>query len=192
MPKRETLNEAYFNWLYDAVDLKRRNISHRNLCRLLHDKQFRWFVANDDNRCDDGLQLRDYYIQEQELDTDHLEVVSFLERGCSVFEVFVAIAGRMNDLQYSLEDHKNYTPKWFHELLHNLQIEDCIDNPDHMHRLDPVEEARVDDVIEILLDRTYDFFGNGSLFPMKKRPLHDMRNVEIWYQMMAYLAENYT
>lgn len=189
MKKRETLYNEYFDWLYDLVKSDRRNISHRNLCRLLYEKPFRWFVPNDDNRCGDGLELRDLYIQEFELDADHLEVIALLGRGCSVFEVFVAIARRMNDLMFSLEDHADHTPKWFHELLDNLRIEEFIDGE---RGLDPMDEVRIDEILEIFMDRTYDFFGNGSLFPMKKRPLHDHRDVEIWYQMMAYLAENYT
>ena len=189
MKKRETLYKEYFNWLYDLVKPDRRNVSYTNLCYILYEKPFRWSVPNDDNRCEDGLELRDLYIQEFELDTDHLEVVSFLERGCSVFEVFVALARRINDIQFSLEDHADHTPKWFYEILLNLRLDMYTDYAD---RMDPMDDIKIDEILEILLDRTYDFFGNGSLFPMKKRPLQDHRDVEIWYQMMAYLAENYT
>lgn len=189
MKQRETLSNEYFAWLYNLVKSDRRNISHKNLCRVLYEKTFRWSVPNDDNRCDDGLELRDLYIQEKNLDTDHLEVISFVERGCSIFEVFVALARRINDVMFSLEDHGDYTSKWFHELLANLRLDDIIDGERGM---DPMDEVRINEVIEILLDRTYDFFGNGSLFPMKGRPRKDHRDVEIWYQMMAYLAENYT
>ena len=50
-----------------------------------------------------------------------------------------------------------------------------------------------DYVYEILgkfVRREYDFNGRGGLFPLKNVQ-NDQRKVEIYYQMLAYLSENY-
>ena len=49
-------------------------------------------------------------------------------------------------------------------------------------------EFIVTQVFNKLLDRTYDWDGVGSLFPVRDS-VNDMREIEIWYQMMAYLNE---
>lgn len=181
-----TFSQGYFNWLCSKVQHKNKRLNHKALLNLLYEKPFRWSVDYDGNRCDDGLELRDLYIQEFDVDESHLEVKYFLKRPCSVLEVLVAIARRMYDLQYILSDPVDHTNRWFHELLGNLQLERFSDD------ISPVQEAEIDDILEIWLGRTYDEHGFGGIFPLKKRPLKDQTRVELWYQMMLYLAENYT
>jgi hypothetical protein len=53
----EPLDEQYLTWLYSqvgAVKLKTQSRTHWDLLRHLYKKEFKWFVANDDNRCEDG------------------------------------------------------------------------------------------------------------------------------------------
>ena len=186
MNDQRTFSQEYFDWLYSKIRANNKRLNHRHLLDILFKKDFRWTVNFDENRCDDGLELREIYIQEFNIDEDHLEVQYFLKRKCSVLEVLVGLAIRMNDLEHILEDPKNHTNRWFHELLKNLKLDEFTDE------LGPIEEAEVDDILERWLGRTYDFFGRGGAFPLKKRPLKDQTRVELWYQMMSYLAENYT
>ena len=44
--------------------------------------------------------------------------------------------------------------------------------------------------VECLLERRYLEDGDGGLFPLKC-PRKDQRRVEIWYQMSAWVIENY-
>lgn len=168
--------------------------TYRKLCRELHNKKFRWYIRNDDNRCEDGLRLRELYIEEQKLDEDHLEVRGFMKMDCTLFEVMVALAQRMNYELSDLIEPGNRTNKYFFEMLRNLKLDKFNDSnlgPD-AGRISSVSEAEIDDILECLLNRTYGYDGEGSLFPLKFRGQKDMTRVEIWYQMMLYINENYS
>ncbi len=49
--------------------------------------------------------------------------------------------------------------------------------------------AEIDDILERLIWRQYQEDGQGGFFPLAW-PEQDQREVELWYQMNAYLAEN--
>jgi hypothetical protein len=188
--KQETLRDEYFSWLYEIVNEKKR--SYKKLCHIFHEKKFRWFVQNDDNRYMDGVALRQIFVDVQKLDEEHTEVSYFLKGGeCTIFEMLVSLAQRIDELTYNLEDQQNRTPKWFLEMVQNLGL-DCYTD---VTLIDPKrnvsQNEAIDSVLETLLDRTYDAFGTGSLFPLKRRPQKHMAKVEIWYQLMIYLDENY-
>lgn len=185
MGRTTTLKEDYFSWLYSLVKDKRRG--YEKLCRELHSKKFRWSVHNDDNRCEDGINLRDLFIEERRIDESHLEVRYFLKGECTTLEVLVALARRINDLMYDLNRQEDKTSRWFQEMLQNLGLWQYDDRWDFT----PISEAKIDEILEILMDRTYDQSGRGSLFPLKRRHPKDMTQVEIWYQLMLYLDENY-
>lgn len=189
MGRKTTLSQDYFDWLYSQIKYKKTN--YTMLCKELCEKKFRWSIHNDDNRCEDGLNLRNIFIDENQLDESHTEVKYFLKAECTLFEVLVALAQRMNDVMYDLEDQDNKSATWFHEMIKNLELDKFTDLHIYKERFDPLAEAEIDDRLDTFLSRTYDFYGNGSLFPLKKRPRKDMANTEIWYQMMAWLDENY-
>lgn len=190
MPRRTTLKDDYFSWLYGLVSKQSR--SYVKLCKLLHQIRFYWSVENDENRCQDGLNLRDRFAEENHLDLAHLEVRYWMEKApCSVFEVMVALAQRMDGLTYDLKTHENKTSKWFYEMLQNLRLSRFTDNSSRFEDLGPVQEAEVCDTLCVTLDRAYDKSGTGSLFPLKRAHPRDMRKTEIWYQLMAWLDENY-
>ena len=46
----------------------------------------------------------------------------------------------------------------------------------------------VNDVLDRVIWRTYRWDGHGGLFPLNE-PEKDQREVEIWYQLSAYLLE---
>lgn len=184
-----TLREDYFSWLCKLAVPKKP--SYLLLCQELHKKNFRWSVHNDDNRCEDGLDLRDEFFEEKRLDESFVEVAYWLRDPCTVFEVLVALAKRINDLTYDLNHQEDHTAKWFHEMLTNLGLNVFTDGYNLGHEFSPVMEAKIDEILEVWMDRTYDFYGHGGLFPLKRRPMKDQTNVEIWYQLMSYLDENY-
>lgn len=189
MPRRTTLKDDYFSWLYSLVGKQKR--TYVKLCRELHKIKFRWSVPNDDNRCADGLALRDRFIEEQNLDEDHIEVKYWLKGDCTVFEMMVALAQRIDGITYDLVHHEDKASKWFYEMLQNLRISRFTDNSSPYEELTPTQEAEVNEIFCDTLDRCYTFSGEGSLFPLKRRPPKDMRETEIWYQLMLWLDENY-
>lgn len=188
---RKPIRDEYFSWLYKKIDSKPR--SYIKLCRVLHSKTFFWSVRNDDNRCDDGVALRDRFIEDQRLDESHLEVLYFLKDPCTVLEVLVALAERMNDLMYDLNDtQRNKAPKFFREMLINLRLDVFTDSQYISDStLPPMAEVEIDEILNIFMERTYGVDGRGGLFPLKKRHREDQSRVEIYYQMMYWLDENY-
>ena len=191
MPRRIIpIKEEYFDWLCAQVGANRPP-GYRKLCSQLHQKIFRWKIHNDDNRCYDGQALRDQFVELLHLDESHVEVRYFLKGDCTVLEMLVALAKRIDEQMFDLKSHENRTGKWFLEMITNLRLDGCADSTTRDDRLDPVAEAAVDDVLERFMERTYDFYGRGGLFPLKRRPPEDQTDVEIWYQLMRYLDENY-
>lgn len=186
--RRTSLRDDYFLWLYKQVWQRPTRFK---LCRELHEKNFRWFVENDDNRAEDGINLRHLFIEEKGLDESHLEVEHFLKGACTVFELLVALAKRINDLTYDLNPNRDRTSEWFTEMLENLRLDTLTDNASVGDTFDTVQSESVKSVTETLINRTYDYYGRGGLFPLKKRPPTDQSKMEIWYQLMLYLNENY-
>ena len=67
-------------------------------------------------------------------------------------------------------------------LLNNLNLAQFDDN--HF------DERRVNYILNTWLDREYNAKGEGSLFPLKHYE-GDCRNLDIWGQMNAWIAENF-
>ena len=169
------LDEHYLRWLYSKVASvleKNKRRSYWEVARLMHSKEFIWFIPNDDNRLEDGRLLRYDFIAEEELDADR----EWLELGCSFFEMLVALIQRL-----TFEDGRPQHV-WFRELLRNLQLEEF---PDAR----PPFREDVDAILEEVIWRTYDYNGMGGLFPLGM-PKQDQKVTEIWYQLSAYLNEN--
>ena len=76
------------------------------------------------------------------------------------------------------------TGPWFWKLVENLELKQYTDN---IYEISIEEE--VDEVLDRLINRTYERDGSGGLFPLRQDP-RDQRKVEILYQMSSYLLEN--
>lgn len=185
--RRLSVREEYFQWLCNLVGEKSR--SYNLLCRILHSKEFRWFIRNDDNRCEDGLNLRDIFVQDKDLDSSHLEVASLFDGACTILEVLVALCRRINEITYDLDTQENTTAKWFLTMLENLGLKDYDDGYNFGREFDPVTDTQIDEILEILMDRTYESDGRGGLFPLRRSVHRDQTKIEIWYQLMSYLEE---
>jgi hypothetical protein len=184
-----SIREEYFIWLYNKIDNK--HTSFRFLCKKLHATPFIPRISNDENRTSDALELRTLFIGDHSLDELHTEVQYFVKGDCTVFEMLIALSDRMN---YLTNESKG-PPYWFHQLLSNLRLNDQFSDSRLIGNIGEgftnTAESSIEFVLERLMNRTYDYYGNGSLFPLKRRPPKDMREVEIWYQLMLYLDENY-
>lgn len=172
----ERINDEYFDWLCELIDHKRfsRQLSYRKLLMHLHNIEFTWFVLNDDNRADDGIQLRRKY----SLAMDDLSLQRYLKGPCSVLEMMIALAVRcetfMDDDQLG-----DRTGQWFWGMIHSLELNSMTDAK--------FDRDYVDDVIARLLNREYEPDGRGGLFTVKNSQ-HDLRTVEIWCQLSWYLG----
>ena len=174
--------DPYFNWLCVKIGLD-RNIPGRNYTELissLHKEIFRPKLDMDRNRSMDGLQLRTEFI------TEHGPLGSATNRGpCSMLEFLIAISKRMSFLMYD-ESRRFRTEFFFWRLIDNLGLSKVTD--ENWYQMNG--EFFVEDAVYRINDRMYLADGSGGIFPLK-HPEQDQRKVEIWYQMNAWLMENY-
>lgn len=169
------LDQQYFDWLYGQVcPVRLKNPSHtyRNLFHILYTTEFHWIVPNDDNRIQDGKDLRREFIEAEELkQNDHY----WMNLGCSFLELLIGLSRR---LEFQTD---RYSTEWFWELLDNLGLRQYNDRA-HL----PLDEIK--DILNRVIWRTYDYDGRGGLFPLD-HAYEDQREVEIWYQLNSYILE---
>lgn len=167
----------YFTFLSKIVENKEYDFLLKLLLRL----EFYSFVPLDENRSDDGLALRDKFVEET-----GQHALSLCPQGpCTVLEMMIGLAYRLEN--ESLESSwENSASSWFWVLLENLGLL-MYDNT-MMLEEDNYNDAR--DIVIKMVDRRYKPNGDGGLFPLKNTK-NDQRKVEIWYQMSEYIMENY-
>lgn len=173
----DRINDEYFEWLCQLIDSRRfsRHVSYRKLLIHLHNIEFTWFIPHDDNRADDGIQLRRKFA----LVRKDMSLTNYIGGPCSVLEMMVALAIRCEETIMDDTSMGNRTGQWFWGMIHNLGLTPMTDSK--------FDRDFVDDVVARLLNREYEPDGRGGLFTVKRCP-QDMRTVEIWCQLSWYLG----
>jgi hypothetical protein len=170
-----TLDDQYLTWLYGQVaEVKTQKSSktYWNLLRKLFCTEFAWFVPNDDNRAEDGRELRLEWARLENIELSE----SWLTLGCSFLEMLIALAHRLNfQTGWPVEN-------WFWKMIDNMGLLGYNDRS-------KFSEDDVDDRTSMIIWRTYDHNGNGGLFPLRSAS-RDQREVEIWYQFCEYLLQD--
>jgi hypothetical protein len=169
------LDELYFQWLYSQVAdprITRKDRTVWRVLKLLYTREFVWFVPNDDNRLEDGKDLRYEFIDEAGLqDVDQ----GWVDLGCSVLELLVGLSRK---LAFEAEGRPAL---WFWQMMTNIGLADYDDRRNY-------SDTEIEQVLDRVIFRTYDHNGAGGLFPLKEAK-QDQRKVELWYQMSAYVLE---
>lgn len=150
--------------------MRNRSKTYWDLLKKLHSKEFIWIVPNDDNRAEDGKDLRYEFLDVTGSVVDNRE---WLRLGCSMFELLIALARR---LSFQADGEPSF---WFWHLMENINLRQYTDEFG-------VPESVIQQTLDIIIWRNYDSNGNGGLFPLKSTD-KDQRNVELWYQMSEYL-----
>lgn len=172
----ELPDDAYLRWLYRqvaSVRFKDPNRTYWSLLRQLYVTEFVWFVANDDNRLEDGRELRQEFIEEEKIQYVNEE---WLDLGCSMLEMLIALSRRL------AFDTVGEARGWFWHLLKNIELDQMND------AVRPYPEAEIDEVLRVVIFRLYRDDGHGGLFPLKNAR-QDQTKVELWYQLSAYLLQ---
>lgn len=170
------VNDEYFAWLCDLACGNRysERISYKKLLAYLHSKTFRYILSRDENRAEDGIELRHMFVYESNCSVDDEEL---LDGPCSVLEMMLALTlkceGLMDDAQIG-----DRTRQWFWIMIGNLGLGSMNDS-----RFD---RRYVDTTIERFLERDYEPNGRGGLFVIRGCE-DDLRDVEIWHQLCWYL-----
>lgn len=177
---RNDLISDYFEWLYSIVEKKRRpdQVSFRKLLMHLHNIEFKYSILRDQNRAEDGMDLRYRYAISNGYSDSANTVMDILEGPCSVLEMMVALSIRCEENIMDDPNVGDRTSQWFWGMIVNLGLGSMTN--------DRYDRRYVDDVIFRFLDRDYDPDGKGGLFRIRQCD-RDLRTVEIWYQLCWYI-----
>lgn len=178
----DELNNRYFNWLFDLVCGNRYStqISYKKLLMHLHNTEFRYSIPRDQNRAEDGMDLRYHFALSQGYEDPESSdvIIECLYGPCSVLEMMIALAKRC---ETDIMDDTNVgdrTTQWFWGMVTNLGLGSMVDKS--------FDKRYVDKVLQRFLDREYEPDGTGGLFRIRNCD-RDLRTVEIWWQMCWYL-----
>lgn len=178
LSKQDKINNEYFEWMYNIVcnDRYYTNLSHRKLLMFLHKQEFIFKIKKDKNRAIDGMTFRYKFGYETGYTKD--EIKEYLDtRPCSILEMMVALAFRIEEqLMYDCEQG-NRTGQWFWTMVVNLDLGNMSDSN--------FDKEYCYYIIDRFLNREYEKNGKGGLFTIEDD--RDMRTTEIWDQAMWYL-----
>lgn len=175
--------KEYFEWLCSKIINDDSNIKYSKLMSCLFDTIFIPILPMDENRDDDGKNLRYRFGREndipnnvitRELDNYHLQHTN----NCNMLEMMVALSIRCEETIMTDEEYGDRTGEWFWNMIVSLGLGTMNDL-----RFD---EKYTNIVLDRFINRQYKRNGDGGLFTIdgiKK----DMRKFEIWYQMCWYL-----
>lgn len=175
---RKLWNE-YLVYLVHRYGLIKEFKHYHKLFDVLHNVDFRYEIARDENREADGLSLRDGFPITSFADRD--KVNEFYGQYASVFEVLLALAIRV-DAEYIGDPMEEHPEKFFMEMIKNLELDQfkdpyCIGDK-------PFK------ILDDWMDRRFEKNGDGSPFPVY-HDHRDQRKIEIWDQMISYINETY-
>jgi len=177
------LIDKYFDWLCNLVGsaFPHRGFTYHKLLLCLFHIDFTYSIPLDENRANDGVNLRYHFGKDYDIDIH--EIAYYLDnRPCSVLEMMVALAVRCEEA--IMEDPKegDRTGLWFWNMIINLELDSFDDSL--------FNEYQVRKIVDRFLNRQYEPSGKGGLFYVDD-PYHDLRHINIWYQMMWYLDKYY-
>jgi hypothetical protein len=158
----------YYIWLRDLVGDRGE---YKRLIKTLDTTAFAWFLTSDENRSAGGINLRGEYAYETSTDDEDSRIGP-----CTVLEMLISVARHMED------QIGNSAEECFWMLIHNLTLDRFTD--------DNYNSCEVEAILKTWLYRNYNRDGTGSIFPLKHYR-GDCRNLDIWSQMNAWIAENY-
>lgn len=173
----------YYAWLIEHIDRGYFEEYDLLLFETWKALYTNFSIPNDENRATDGFALRDRYMSEK--------LVNLPDFGeCRMLELLIGLAMRMNDSFYDW-DLSNQTAVYFWEMMKNLQLTQYTN--EYFVARQGSSKNDILTTFTILNNRTYDEKGQGGLFPLgpDRTDCQDQRKVELWYQMMAYMAKAY-
>ncbi len=170
----------YFEWMCSLVEEgKPKHHSYDRLLRELFDQEFTYILPRDGNRYEDGIDLR--YRFGYECDIPSAMVAADLDkRPCSVLEMMIALAHRCEEQIMHDPDVGDRTGSWFWDMIESLGLMDQYDSN--------YDQVKVDYILDKFMEREFERDGKGGLFTIHDEKI-DMREEEIWYQLMWYLNE---
>lgn len=173
---RDVLNRKYFEWLNDIVYDREyaEYVSYNKLLTYLHNIEFKYLIPMDQNRAEDGVDLRWRFSCERKHDIFYGDI----EGPCSVLEMMVALAIRCEEGIMDDPAIGDRTGQWFWGMIVSMGLGGM-----HDYRFN---QKYVEDTVERFLNRDYEPNGKGGLFTIRRHD-EDLRDMEILHQLYAYL-----
>jgi len=170
----QDLKEAYLRWLEPQLrdDHGNPGDTYWGLINFMFDKAFEAIMPMDENRMADGLDLRLEFTREQNLQPKTLDSIG----PCSFLEVLIGLSRRV------AFNAGGDAPGWAWQLLGNLEMQRLTDP------FTRPKQRKAQEVMDAVISRTYMPDGMGSFFPLAWAE-DDMTQIELWYQMSAYVGE---
>lgn len=179
------MRHEYFNYLCGKIDSEEFDQNaYIFLLKQLFRTTFVVRVEMDENRAADGRMIREDFVYDQEYDSDF----GALDMPCTILELLIGIAIRMDFDTCEAFDKDDHVPHFFALLIRNLGL-DGFDDDAYSASMRAVS-GKVNKILNDFCYRAYEPDGKGGLFPLKN-PGCDQREVEIWNQMFAYIDENF-
>ena len=172
--------EDYYEWMCSLIEEGKPNRhSYEMLLRSMFSREFSYILPMDSNRYEDGIDLR--YRFAYECDIPESMVSNNIDyTPCTIFEMMVALSLRCEEHIMNDPDVGDRTGQWFWEMIESLGLMEMYDS-----RFDLI---KVDHILTNFMERKFSKNGKGGLFTVNNDKV-DMRNEEIWYQMMWHLDE---
>lgn len=180
-------DKHYLCWLMNQIHIEGGGPDgYSQLCEVLQGCAFFTIVRMDENRREEGMSLRTEAEEDELFDGDTFTVKDPFPYTCSMMEILVVMARRMN---YEMLDSEYEADigKWSVELLSNAGLSGFTNS---IFESDPNARNEAEAIIKDIVYHRYGFDGEGGLFPLK-HPVYDQRATELLTQMNNYLAENY-
>ena len=174
------IRNDYFDWLYDIVCDNKPNdtTSYSKLLMHLHTIEFTWVLPMDENRASCGKDMRyRFAIHHNDLGSVD-EILDILDKPCSVFEMMVALAVKMEEDIMDDPEYGDRIGYWFWGMIISLGLGSMWDAN--------FDKKYVNEIIDKFLNRDYMPDGSGGLFTIRDCDC-DLREVEIFHQMCWYL-----
>jgi len=180
---RNKLIDDYLDWLYFDVlhGTETRFKAYNSLFKALLDIPYIPLHPMDKNRFKDGLELREEYILGCSMGLTGFEsrkntkIEDYLPE-CSVLEMIIALSVRIEKDIMAPADGKNDYFRWFWGMICTLELDEF----DEKH----YDFGWIDKIISEFLE------GKRAIFEVKN-PYKNVRDMQIWDQMNAFLVENY-
>lgn len=161
----------FFEWIIETVD----GYEYREVLSILYETEFYPVLPQDENRLIDGRDLIYRFGDECDIPSHILD--NKLGGYCSVLEMMVGLAIRIEETIMEDIDFGNRTSMWFWIMMKSLGLYEMKD--------DKVDKNIVESILIKFLNREYSPNGEGGLFTVNDTN-NDLREVEIWYQMCMF------
>lgn len=172
------MERKYFEWLTSHIATTTKRDLYSGVLEFLHRTVFVYVDPMDSNRAEDGIDLRYTFGDEMRIPT-HIIESTIDDQPCSMLEMMVALAMRIEDHIMYDPEKGDRTSRWFWEMVRNLSLSTMCGNA--------YDEYRCELVMKMFNKRMYHRDGYGGLFSLKGSNI-DFRELDIWKQAMLYLT----